>query len=347
MNQKAEKIYNIEHAENVVIDMRGLLEAKADKLNLAMERFPGLMDRTIAMLLSNHPSDGLFNHSTDNRSSPVSLKNTQDDYRPGDIVMSHWEIDRCIGRGSIGSVYEAHHVGSQYKSAIKVVSSEIHFSPIDGWNDMTHTVLGSYTDKMELDNMVELKGTGYIVDYEDHERIQFSDGSPGLIIRMELLQPIPKTMAKNDVIRLGIDICKALEYCSMSGIIHGDVKPSNIYLTKWGGFKLGDFSAAVKIGDKRDRIGTLKYMAPEVYCGKPFTSNIDTYSLGLVMYELMQKGKGDALSQRLSGVPLPPIPEVEKPLQSIILKACAFYPEDRYSSPTEMLDELRKLKIGR
>lgn len=80
---------------------------------------------------------------------------------------------------------------------------------------------------------------------------------------------------------------------------------------------------------------------------KPFTSNIDTYSLGLIMYELMQKGKSDALSQRLSGVPLPPIPEVEKPLQSIILKPCAFYPEDRYSSPTEMLDELIKLKIGR
>ena len=59
-------------------------------------------------------------------------------------------------------------------------------------------------------------------------------------------------------------------------------------------------------------------MAPEVYCGKPFSANIDTYSLGLVMYELMQKGKDDALSQCLSGVSLPPIPEVDKPLQSII-----------------------------
>ena len=343
MKQEAEKIYNIEHADNVVIDMRGLLEAEAGRLNVAMERFPGLMDSTIAMLLSNHSSDGLFNHSAHKRPAPVSLKNTQDDYRPGDIVMSHWEIDRCIGRGSIGSVYEAHHIGSQYKSAIKVVSSEIQFSPIDGLNDMTHTVLGSYTDQTELDNMVELKGTGYIVNYEDHERIEFSDGSPGLIIRMELLQPIPKAMAKKEVLRLGIDICKALEYCNKSEIIHGDVKPSNIYLTKWGGFKLGDFSASVKIGDKRDRIGTLKYMAPEVYCGKPFSANIDTYSLGLVMYELMQKGKDDALSQRLSGVSLPPIPEVDKPLQSIILKACAFNPGDRYSSPTEMLDELIKV----
>lgn len=344
MNQKAEKIYNIEHADKVVIDMRGLLEAEADKLNLAMERFPGLMDRTIAMMFSKHSSDDLFNHSAYKRPSPVSLKNTQDDYRPGDIVMSHWEIDRCIGKGSIGCVYEAHHIGSRYKSAIKVVGSEIQFSPIDGLNDMTHTVIGSYTDKAELDNMVELKGTGYIVDYEDHERIHFSDGSPGLIIRMELLRPIPRTMTKNEVIRLGIDICKALDYCSKSDIIHGDVKPSNIYLTKWGGFKLGDFSAAIKIGDKRDRIGTLKYMAPEVYCGKPFSPNIDTYSLGLVMYELMQKGKDDALSQCLSGVPLPPIPEVDEPLQSIILKACAFNPEDRYSSPTEMLDDLLKMK---
>ena len=107
---------------------------------------------------------------------------------------------------------------------------------------------------------------------------------------------------------------------------------------------MGDFSAAVKVGENQDRIGTLKYMAPEVYCGKPFSANIDTYSLGLVMYELMRKKKDDALSQRLSGIPLPPIPEIDQALQSVILKACAFNPEDRFSSPTEMLDELMKVK---
>ncbi len=60
MKQEAEKIYNIEHAANVVIDMRGLLEAEAGRLNVAMERFPGLMDSTITMLLSNHSSDGFI-----------------------------------------------------------------------------------------------------------------------------------------------------------------------------------------------------------------------------------------------------------------------------------------------
>lgn len=136
------------------------MEAEAGKLNLAMERFPWLMDRTVAMMLSEAAP------------SPFSLKNTQDDYTPGDIVMSHWQIDRCIGKGSIGSVYEAQHTDSMYRSAIKVVSSKLHFSPIDGLGDVTHTVLGSYTDQQKLDNMVELKGTGYIVDYEDHERIR-------------------------------------------------------------------------------------------------------------------------------------------------------------------------------
>lgn len=340
MKQKAEKIYNIEHADNVVIDMRGLLEAEAGKLNLAMERFPGLMDCTIAMLLSQPVN------AANLPPSPFSLKNTQDDYAYGDIVMSHWQIDRCIGRGSIGSVYEAHHTSGRYKSAIKVVSSKIHFSPIDGLGNMTHTVIGSYADQQELDNMAELKGTGYIVDYEDHERISFSDGSPGLIIRMELLQPLPTTMTKVDVIRMGIDICKALEFCARSNIIHGDVKPSNIYVTKWGGYKLGDFSAAVKFGDNHDRIGTLKYMAPEVYCGKSFSTNIDTYSLGLVLYELLNRQKRDEkfLTRRLAGEPLPPLPGVDRKLQSIIFKACAYDPDDRFSSPTEMLDELLKIK---
>ena len=137
--------------------------------------------------------------------------------------------------------------------------------------------------QMELGNMVELKGTGYIVEYEDHEAVENADGSQDIIIRMELLHPLPevlrsKMLPRDEVVKLGIDICKALKYCEKDGIIHGDVKPSNIYVTKWGGYKLGDFSASLKTEDSRNsnRIGTLKYMAPEVYNGKPFTGNIDT-----------------------------------------------------------------------
>ena len=95
-------------------------------------------------------------------------------------------------------------------------------------------------------------------------------------------------------------------------------------------------------------------MAPEVYHGKPFSSNIDTYSLGLVMYHMLNRNRAKntvskeaTVSQRLSGESLSLLSGVDLHLQSIILKACSYKPEDRFSSPTEMLNELLRLKIGK
>ena len=99
-----------------------------------------------------------------------------------------------------------------------------------------------------------------------------------------------------------------------------------------------------------DQIGTLKYMAPEVYAGRSFSYNIDTYSLGLVMYELLGSGssisKEAALYQRFSGAQLPRLLRTDETLQSIIMKACAYRPEDRFSTATEMLNELLKIEGG-
>ena len=362
MNQKAEKIYNIEHVDSIHIDMPGMFatEDKYNMLNQVINRIPGLIDHTIAMLYSAPAADA---PSGNRAMGPASIKSKQEGaYNVGDIVMSHWKIDQCIGKGSIGSVYEAHHTahGSRYRSAIKIINSDLLYSTIDKWDEVSHTTIHRpYAIQQELDNMVELRGTGYIVDYEDHEMITSLDGSDGIIIRMELLKPLSDTLkdralSRDEVVRLGIDVCKALEFCAKCNIIHCDIKPSNIYTTKWGGFKLGDFSASVKFSNHQDhdRIGTLKYMAPEVFRGDSFSSNLDIYSLGLVLYELLggnqarrDASKQAALYQRLSGEPLPPIPGLERRLQSIVLKACSFNPEKRYSSPTDMLKELIKLTI--
>ena len=272
-------------------------------------------------------------------------------------------------------------MGKVRKFAIKVIHSSVGSVPLgDGYKrrnfnstpeaGVNETVLltfdASYMIQHELTHMIALKGTSYIVSYEDHDTVDLPDGSQDTIIRMELLEPLvkapyPIALSKDEVVKLGIDICKALELCVKNNIIHRDVKPSNILLTWWGGYKLGDFSASITIKDqlKTGQIGTPMYMAPEIYRGESFTTNIDTYSLGLVMYEFLNGNRvpflcGDgahessllvqnALSRRLSGEPLPEIPGVSRPLQSVILKACAFDPADRFSSPIEMRQALEKL----
>lgn len=340
VHQEAEKIVNIEHADNVHIDMNNV---SADVLNKLLNRFQNAIDCTMFMMPPRSQED----FSRDFDWSPFSSTDKlPDTYKPGDVVMSNWRIDKLLGRGSISSVYEAHHMGhgTRYKSAIKVVRSSIKFpAPLPDT-----TVIGTYEFQKELNNLVSLRGTGYIVDYEDHEEVTFRDDTHGFIIRMELLDSIDdKHLTEDDAVRLGIDICKALEFCHKLNIIHCDVKPSNIYATKWGGFKLGDFSASINDNNQENnRIGTLKYMAPEVFQGEPFTSNVDTYSLGLVLYEILDPNhfsRRKFLSNRLSGTPLPAIPGADERLQAIIVRACAYDPGERYSSPTEMLKELMKL----
>lgn len=317
--------------------------------------------------------------------APVSLQSkSEDPYRVGDVVLRHWKIVRCISQGSYSTVYEAHRTvhGVTQKSAIKVIHSAIRSVPIgNGYrlkdfsatttteinNPASQTFNASDMIQNELAHMIALKGTSYIVSYEDHDIVDLPNGSQDTIIRMELLEPISKvlhstTLTGDDVVQLGIDICKALELCVDINIVHRDVKPSNIFLTQWGGYKLGDFSASTTIGEqhKTGQIGTLMYMAPEIYRGEVFSANIDTYSLGLVMYELLNGKKipflcedgaysdssleQDALSRRLSGEPLPKIPGVSGPLQSVILKACAFDPAERFQSPLEMCRALEKLR---
>ena len=151
-----------------------------------------------------------------------------------------------------------------------------------------------------IDLMTRLKGNSYIVSYEDHQIIPHADGIGwDIFVRMELLTPLqeyirdhaPFTQA--DTVKLGIELCKALEVCGQHQIIHRDIKPENIFATETGDFKLGDFGTA-RITDQTKgastRTGTNMYMAPEVFRGERYGSRVDIYSLGLVMYRLLFTG---------------------------------------------------------
>ena len=102
----------------------------------------------------------------------------------------------------------------------------------------------------EFSIMFKLKGTANIVSCEDLRVLEHPDGIGwDILIRMELLHPLlpyvyEHPMARRDIIRLGIDICKALELCQRYNVIHRDIKPENIFISDNGDYKLGDFGIA-------------------------------------------------------------------------------------------------------
>lgn len=102
---------------------------------------------------------------------------------------------------------------------------------------------------------------------------------------MELLTPLDdyirqkNALSRQEIIQLGIDLCKALAFCQNGRILHRDIKPGNIFVSERGDFKLGDFGTAQYLDRASDSTvrGTYAYMAPEVYRGEGYGFPADLY----------------------------------------------------------------------
>ena len=300
-------------------------------------------------------------------------------YETGTLVFGDWKITEEIGSGSYGTVYkiEKTEYGITADAALKVIripknQSEIRDILSDGMDEKSMT---SYFQGMvdslvrEIAVMSTLKSHPNIVTYENH-KVMTHPGTVGwdILIQMELLTPLRDYQAKcamteEEVRRLAADMCNALVFCQKKALIHRDIKPQNIFVSEAGQFKLGDFGVA-RTMDKTvgslSKQGTEDYMAPEVYRGQKYGPNVDLYSLGLVLYRLMNNnrlpfmpaapkpiGFGDrlnALADRIGGEkPMTPPCNASPEFARIILKACAHDPKDRYQTAAEMLEELKNL----
>ena len=302
------------------------------------------------------------------------------DYKRYEPLFGSWYIDRVIGSGSFGTVYEIRRqdFSVEYRAALKVIAipnsdEEIQRLRLDG---MKKKEIQAYfrekveTITQEVELMSKLKGNSNIVSYEDHQVIQHQDSMGwDILIRMELLTPLMKSfkehqLTRRDVIQLGIDICRALELCQKYHIIHRDIKVDNIFVSPTGDYKLGDFGIARQLNhaaSELSRKGTYAYMAPEVYHGAPYGTGVDLYSLGLVLHRLLNHNRMPfmphppyhmtysdrerAVARRMNGeaLPAPFGVEPESRLAEIVLMACQYNPKDRYSSATQMREDLQAI----
>ena len=287
-----------------------------------------------------------------------------------------WTTVRLLGRGSFGAVYEIERevLGHKEKAALKVITipqsgdeiDELYSSGYDEesitahFRDFLSDIVREYT------LMTEMKGHTNVVCCDDIRYVQHDDGFGwDIFIKMELLTPLIKTAGavspEEQAVRLGCDLCRALALCRSRNILHRDIKPQNIFVSKDGDYKLGDFGIAktVEKTSGGTKIGTYSYMAPEVYNNRPYGHTADIYSLGLVLYWLLNERRlpfnplppavprnadmENARARRFSGEPIPAPKHGSRELKRIVLKACAFDPKDRYQSAEEMLLDLERL----
>jgi len=303
------------------------------------------------------------------------------DIKKYEPLWGSWYVESMIGEGSFGKVYRVkkEEFSKTYYSAVKIISipqneAEIRQMRNEGMdNASARSYLHSFVADIiqEIDLMSAFRGNSNIVSLEDHKVIEYENEIGwDIIIRMELLTSLSehvteRPMTYDDVVRLGIHICRALELCAQKKTIHRDIKPDNIFISQYGEYKLGDFGIARQIErtmSGMSKKGTYTYMAPEVFKGDDYGASVDIYSLGIVMYRFLNKNRtpflpefpnpitpldrDEALQRRMSGENLPPIESVAPALCEIVLKACSYDRDKRFGNATEMREALERLSAG-
>ena len=207
-----------------------------------------------------------------------------------------------LGNGGMGAVYVARQISLGRDVAVKVVPSR-----------GTLPAEARTVAQLHHPNIVQVFSAG-----GDSESAWFA---------MELVKgksaDTHTFSSTEDVARLGIAVAEALAYAHRCGILHRDVKPSNIFVGDDGVVKLGDFGLACLVAEGvKDKSGTKRYMAPEVLGGREVSEASDQYSLGVTLRELVNAPNSD--------------------FAAIISKATAPDPACRYESVEAMLADLRR-----
>ena len=284
-----------------------------------------------------------------------------------------WKMVRQIGAGSFGTVYEIEtkEDGVIRKAALKVMSippsradiQVLYDSGIATSQEEATTYINDQIKSVsqEFKVMAALKGNPNIVSFENHMVLPH-EGWPGadILIRMELLTPLNQylrshVMDEEEVIRLGMDICNALQTCHAMTppILHRDIKAANVMVDDDHHFKLGDFGVArVMEGSKsaHTMAGTEDYMAPEVVQMTGYRATADLYSLGILLYRMLNNNRNpflptegsltaeirnEARLKLLNGVPVPLPMNGSEDLYNVIRKVLSYDPEDRYQTAAD------------
>lgn len=257
----------------------------------------------------------------------------------------------------MATVYKAYDPRLEREVAIKVIRLEA-FPPED-----VDMLLKRFEREAKALGKLSHPNIVGVIDYGEHE------GSPYLVMVYvpggTLRERLGEPMNWREAVRLVLPIARALEYVHERGIINRDVKPSNVLMTEDGQPMLSDFGLAKLFEKDKEAthltssgtgIGTPDYMAPEQWTGEP-TAQSDLYSLGVMLYEMITGYRpytadtpaGILLKQATEALPLPKsyIPDLPQGVESVLLKALAKDPSDRYPNVRSLTSELENLLAGR
>jgi serine/threonine protein kinase len=265
-------------------------------------------------------------------------------FAPGS-VLGPYRIIEVVGRGGMATVYKAYHDALSRHVAIKVLT--VSLAEDEGFRERFRTEAVTVANLrhpsiLQVFDIGEENGVRYLV-------MEFVEGTT---LGAKLGRPWPP----QEVVRTLTPIADALDYAHARGILHRDVKPSNVLLGRDGTAILADFGlariASETVGLTRTGIlvGTPEYMAPEQAAGRNATAAADRYALAVVAYEMLfghvpfrsETPVATLLAHLQQPLPLDTESvRISPPLLRVLRKALSKKPANRYATATEFVEAMR------
>jgi serine/threonine protein kinase len=264
--------------------------------------------------------------------------------------LANFRVERLIGQGGMASVYLGVDVKLKRPVAIKVIDRRYRDNPAYVTrfiNEARMMAQWRHENLIQIYYADETQGFSYYV-------MEYVDGDD-LATVMAAYSEENAQMPNDDVLRIGRAVANALDYAHRRGVIHRDVKPSNVLIAKDGRVLLGDFGMALEVrdGSMGNVFGTPHYISPEqARRSADAVPQSDLYSLGIILYEALtgtvpfeDSSPASIALQHITQDPPPPSKyntEVTPAVEAVILRALEKKPQDRYRTGADLMSALEQ-----
>jgi eukaryotic-like serine/threonine-protein kinase len=274
------------------------------------------------------------------------------------LLGGRYELDGIVGRGGMAEVYRARDIRLDRIVAIKTLRA-----------DLARDQIFQARFRREAQSAASLNHPSIVAVYDTGEDMATGVPVPYIVMEFvegrtvrDLLQEGHRLLPERSL-EIIDGVLRALDYSHQAGIVHRDIKPGNVMVTRNGDVKVMDFGIARAMSDAQATmtqtaqvIGTAQYLSPEQARGERVDSRSDLYSTGCLLYELLTGRPpftGDSpvaiAYQHVRENPIPPSqvdPDVPAWADAIVLKAMAKSPADRYQTAADMRADLQRAASG-
>ena len=274
------------------------------------------------------------------------------------LLGGRYELDGVVGRGGMAEVYRARDIRLDRIVAIKTLRT-----------DLARDQIFQARFRREAQSAASLNHPSIVAVYDTGEDMTAGVPVPYIVMEYvdgrtvrDLLQEGHRLLPERSL-EIIDGVLRALDYSHQAGIVHRDIKPGNVMVTRNGDIKVMDFGIARAMSDAQATmtqtaqvIGTAQYLSPEQARGERVDSRSDLYSTGCLLYELLTGRPpftGDSpvaiAYQHVRENPVPPSrvdPDVPPWADGIVLKAMAKAPADRYQTAADMRADLQRAASG-